>query len=319
MKYVFGPVPSRRLGQSLGIDTIPLKTCNWNCIYCQLGRSVPLVNERREYVPSEDVIAEVEQTLAASPPGSIDWVTFVGSGEPTLHSGIGELIRQVRALTRLPVAVITNGALLYRPDVRDDLAAADAVLPTLDAGNPRLYRKINRPHPDVSFDRLVDGLGEFRSIYRGQMWVEVMLVRGLNDTEEALQEIAAALRAIRPDQVHINLPVRPPAEARVQPSDEAGIRRAQAIFGDIAQVVRPPTTGEQVTTGDDLAATALGIITRHPMQEKELFALLGNWSPCEVHNALDNLVAGGKAQVVDRYGARFWSAAGTHFSRENNQ
>jgi wyosine [tRNA(Phe)-imidazoG37] synthetase (radical SAM superfamily) len=319
MKHVFGPVPSRRLGQSLGIDTIPLKTCNWNCVYCQLGRSVPLTNERREYVPSEAVIAEVEQTLAASTPGSIDWVTFVGSGEPTLHSGIGQLIRQVRALTRLPIAVITNGALLYRSEVRDDLAVADAVLPTLDAGSPRLYRKINRPHPDGSFDRLVDGLSEFRVIYRGQLWVEVMLIRGLNDTEEALQEIAATLRVIRPDQVHINLPIRPPAEAWVRPSDKAGLLRAQTIFGDVAQVVRPSIEGEQVTTGNDLATTVLSIITRHPMQEKELLVLLGCRSPREVRITLDNLAGSGKAQVVERYGARFWCAAGTHFSRENNQ
>jgi wyosine [tRNA(Phe)-imidazoG37] synthetase (radical SAM superfamily) len=319
MNYVFGPVPSRRLGQSLGIDTIPLKTCNWNCVYCQLGRSVPLTNERREYFPCADILSEVEQALSTSLPGAIDWVTFVGSGEPTLNSGIGRLIRQVRALTRLPVAVITNGALLYRPEVRGDLASADAVLPTVDAGNPRLYRKINRPHPEITFERLVDGLSIFSRTYRGQLWVEVMLVRGLNDTEEALREIAVVLKTIRPEQVHINLPVRPPAEARVQPSDEAGVQRAQAILGDIAQVVRPPMPGEQVTTGDDLATTALGIITRHPMQEKELFALLGHWSPCEVHAALDNLVVDGKAQVVERYGARFWSAAGTHFSRENNQ
>lgn len=319
MNYVFGPVPSRRLGQSLGIDTIPLKTCNWNCVHCQLGRSVPMTNERREYVPPEAIMAEVEQTLSASPPGAIDWITFVGSGEPTLHRGIGHLIQRVRALTRLPVAVITNGALLYRPEVRDDLAVADAVLPTLDAGNPRLYRKINRPHPDVSFDRLVDGLSEFRAIYRGQLWIEVMLVRGLNDTEEALHEIAATLRVIRPDQVHINLPVRPPAEAQVQPSDEAGIQRAQAILGDIAQVVRPPTTGEQVTTGDDLAMTTLGIITRHPMREEELLALLGRWPTAETQAALNDLVAGGQAQIIERYGIRFWSAAGTHFSQENNQ
>ena len=148
MKYVFGPVPSRRLGQSLGIDTIPLKTCNWNCVYCQLGRTRPLTNTRREYIPCQDILTEVQQALSAHQPGEIDWVTFVGSGEPTLHSMLGGLIEQVKKLCDLPVAVITNGALLFLSKVRTELAVADAVLPSLDAGNPRLYRKINRPGPN---------------------------------------------------------------------------------------------------------------------------------------------------------------------------
>ena len=209
MKYVFGPVPSRRLGQSLGIDTIPLKTCNWNCVYCQLGRTVPLTNERREYFPRDEIIDEVKQALATHKPGEIDWVTFVGSGEPVLHSSIGWLLRRVKGLTDLSVAVITNGSLLYLPEVREELAAADAVLPTLDAGNARLYRKINRPHPDIIFERLVDGLVAFRKEYQGKLWVEIMLVRGLNDTEESLREIVAVLERVQPDEVHINLPTRP--------------------------------------------------------------------------------------------------------------
>jgi wyosine [tRNA(Phe)-imidazoG37] synthetase (radical SAM superfamily) len=298
----------------LGIDTIPLKTCNWNCIYCQLGRSVPLTNERREYVPSDDIMAEVEQSLDASAPKAIDWITFVGSGEPTLHSGIGRLIRQVKTLTPLPVAVITNGSLLYLPEVRDALAAADAVLPTLDAGNSRLYRQINRPHPKVTFERLMEGLSTFRHEYKGQLWVELMLVKELNDTEEALYEIATVLQTIHPDQLHINLPVRPPAEAQVQPSDEAGILRAQAVLGDIAQVVRPPILGEQVILNKDLTEAALSVITRHPMQEEELLAILGHWPASEVQAALNKLEKDGQAQIVERYGTRFWSAAGTRFS-----
>ena len=128
MKYVFGPVPSRRLGQSLGVDPIPQKTCNWNCVYCQLGRSTPMINERREYNPSDTILEEVGFALRDHSPGEIDWVTFVGSGEPTLHSRLGEMIRRVKAKTSLPVAVITNGALLYLPEVRADLFPADAVM-----------------------------------------------------------------------------------------------------------------------------------------------------------------------------------------------
>ena len=134
MNYVYGPIPSRRLGRSLGVDPIPLKTCNWNCIYCQLGRSVPLTNERRAYAPQVAILDEIQAVLGRHQPGDIDFISFVGSGEPTLHSGIGWLIRQVKAMTSIPVAVITNGTLLYLPEVRADLLPADVVMPTLSAG-----------------------------------------------------------------------------------------------------------------------------------------------------------------------------------------
>jgi wyosine [tRNA(Phe)-imidazoG37] synthetase (radical SAM superfamily) len=313
MNYVFGPVPSRRLGQSLGIDTIPLKTCNWNCVYCQLGRSVPLTNERREYFPRSEILAEVETALSTHSPGEIDWVTFVGSGEPTLHSSIGWLIRQVKALTRLPVAVITNGALLYLPEVREELSESEAVLPTLDAGNPRLYRKINRPHPKASFERLVEGLTAFRREYQGQLWVEVMLVRGLNDTEEALREIAAILQTIHPDQVHINLPTRPPAELWVQPPDEEGLLRARAILGEVALVVHPAEGDFDLSGYKDVVDAVVAVITRHPMSEEELTHALERWLPGQVQETLQTLHLSGRAQVVERYGKRFWSATGTRF------
>ena len=186
MKSVFGPVPSRRLGQSLGIDPIPLKTCNWNCVYCQLGRSRPLTNIQREYIPRRAILEEIKQVLSRYQPGEIDWITFVGSGEPTLHSGLGWLISEVKALTTLPVAVITNGARLYQPETRRQLALADAVLPSLDAGNPRLYRKINRPWPKLTFEHLVEGMVAFRQEYQGKLWLEIMLIRGLNDTVRIL-------------------------------------------------------------------------------------------------------------------------------------
>lgn len=312
-RAVFGPVPSRRLGQSLGIDTIPLKTCNWNCVYCQLGRTVPLTNERKNYLVPEAILAEVQAALDAHRPGEIDWVTFVGSGEPTLHAGIGLLIRQVQALAELPVAVITNGALLYLPEVRAELAAADAVLPTLDAGTPGLYRAINRPHPDITFDRLVDGLIAFRQDYAGKLWIEVMLVRDLNDTEQALRDLATVLRRIGPDEVHINLPTRPPAETWVRPPDEEGLMRATAILGDIARIVHPAVGTFDLGGDSDLTDAVIAIITRHPMQEDELRRTLQTRAPAEVDDVLARLAASGRAQVVERHGIRFWSAARAHY------
>jgi wyosine [tRNA(Phe)-imidazoG37] synthetase (radical SAM superfamily) len=313
MNLVFGPVPSRRLGQSLGIDPIPLKTCNWNCVYCQLGRSMPLVNERRDYVPPETVLTEVQATLAAHRPGDIDWITFVGSGEPTLHTSLGWMIRQVKTLTELPVAVITNGSLLYLPKVRQELSAADAVLPTLDAGDARLYRKINRPWPRMTFERLLDGLAAFRQVYHGKLWIEVMLVKGLNDTEDALHGIATALQSIEPDQVHIVLPTRPPVEPWVEPSDEAGLMRAVAILGNVAQIVHP-TEGDFDLSGHNTVAEAIvSIITRHPMREDELMRVLEQWAPGRAEETLQALIASGQAQRVERHGAHFWSAAASHY------
>jgi wyosine [tRNA(Phe)-imidazoG37] synthetase (radical SAM superfamily) len=313
MKYVYGPVPSRRLGQSLGIDTIPLKTCNWNCVYCQLGRSLPLTNERREYFPREEILSEVQESLTSHKPGEIDWVTFVGSGEPTLHANIGWLIRKVKDITDLPVGVITNGALLYLPEVRKDLIAADAVLPSLDAGTANLYRQINRPYPEITYERFLGGLVDFQRRYWGKLWIEVMLVRELNDTEEALQAIAEALEHIEPDEVHINLPTRPPVETWVQPPDDEGLIRASAILGDFGQVVHPAEGTFDLSGYDNPFDAIIGIITRHPMRQEEIKRTLIHWTPEQVEITLAELEASGRAQIVDRFGVYFWSASPSQY------
>jgi wyosine [tRNA(Phe)-imidazoG37] synthetase (radical SAM superfamily) len=311
MKYVFGPVPSRRLGKSLGIDPIPLKTCNWNCVYCQLGRTAPLTMERGEYIPRHEILAEVEQALEALSPGEADWITFVGSGEPTLHAGLGWMIRQVKALTSLPVAVITNGSLLYLPEVRQELSAADAVLPTLDAGNDWLYRQINRAAPRFSFDRLIEGLRLFRNEYTGKLWIEVMLIRDMNDVEDALREIAVRLARLKPDQVHVTLPVRPSAEAGIRPSDAAGVARARSILSAVVPVSVPEATQAQAARLDDLSEVVLSIITRHPMQEEELVIVLNRWSVDEVRATIRSLAD--KKQILPKGqgGPVFWSVHST--------
>jgi wyosine [tRNA(Phe)-imidazoG37] synthetase (radical SAM superfamily) len=273
-----------------------------------------MTNERREYNPTKTILEEVTLALEEHPPGEIDWVTFVGSGEPTLHSRLGEMICQVKAKTCLPVAVITNGALLYLPEVRADLFPADAVMPSLDAGNADLYRRINRPWPELTFERLVDGLLDFRSEYTGKLWVEMMLVRDMNDTEKALQEIAAWVERIRPDQVHLSLPVRPPAESWVQPADEEGLLRAQAILGEAAQVLSPIQGEFDLGGSADVGEAVLSIITRHPMREDELVATLERWSDDDIHQILRNLSESGQARVVTRYGVRFWTASGTKYA-----
>ena len=313
MHYVYGPIPSRRLGRSLGIDPIPLKTCNWNCVYCQLGRSMPLTNERREYVPRAEILAEIRAVLARHAANGIDWISFVGSGEPTLHSGLGWLIRQVKATTTLPVAVITNGALLHRADVRADLLPADVVMPTLSAGTNDLYRRIHRPHPEASFDRLVEGLIAFRQEYIGRLWVEVMLIKDVNDTAQALGDLAAVIRRVRPDEVHVVMPERPPAEPWVQPPDADGLMRAAAVLGPIAHVVHPFTVNVDVSDYATAGEAILGIITRHPMSRAQLEHVLAHWTPAEIGDALASLEAAEQVHVVERLGTQFWIAAPSVF------
>jgi len=313
MKYVFGPVPSRRLGMSLGVDTIPLKTCNWNCVYCQLGRTVPLTNKRLEYFPRNEVRTEIERILEDQNRPIMDWITFVGSGEPTLHIGLGWLIQEVKSLTDIPIAVITNGSLLYLPEVRNEITHADAVLPTLDAGNPILYRKINRPHPEITFENLVNGLIAFGKEYHGRLWLEVMLVRGLNDSLKDLHEIALVIKSIQPDEVHINIPDRPPAEGWVQPADEEGLLRAQAVFGKMAKVVRPVVKGFNIDMYKNPTEALINVIARHPLREEDLAQELTQWSAKELSSALNSLVNSGKVQIIERYGCRFYSAKSARY------
>jgi wyosine [tRNA(Phe)-imidazoG37] synthetase (radical SAM superfamily) len=189
-------------------------------------------------------------------------------------------------------------------------------MPSLDAGTAKLYRRINRSHPEVTFQRLLDGLIAFRREYKGRLWVEVMLVQGLNDTEEALRDLAALLRRVSPDQVHINLPTRPPAETWVQPPDEDGLMRATAILGDIAHIVHPIEGTFDLSGYVSLVEAVVGIITRHPMRQEELERTLARWTPGNVKQALAELEASGLAQVVERYGVPFWSAAPAYYPDE---
>jgi len=314
MKYVFGPVPSKRLGQSLGVDTIPLKTCNWNCIYCQLGRTVPLVNKRSEYYPRQEILAEINQALKSLSREEVDWITFVGSGEPTLHAGIGWLIYQVKAeVSDIPVAVITNGSLLSLREVRDELAVADVVLPSLDAGNSKLFRQVNRPYSRLSYKRHVEGLVAFRKEFAGKLWIEVMLVHGMNDSQECLLEIALVLNRIEPDQVHINSPTRPPVETWVQPADVESITRTKEILGDKAIVVSPAEGSFQLEKSTAVEDAIIGIISRHPMSEEELLSTLKGYPHPLVNNTLQALQVSGRVKVINRHGTCYWVAFPAHF------
>lgn len=312
MKHVFGPVSSKRLGQSLGVDVLPLKSCTWNCVYCQLGKTGEYVTERREFFSREAILEEIQQAVEST--AAIDWVTFVGSGETTLYKGLGWLIRETKKITDIPVAVITNGSLLYLEEVRHELLEADAVLPSLNAGSAELFERIDRPAPDFTYERHIEGLVEFRKIYHGKLWVEVMLIAGVNDSVEALQDIAAALGKIRPDTVHLVLPTRPTTESRVCLPSEEGIARASLILSYVTKVVHPVKGGMNLRDSDNIIETVIAITKRHPLQERELRHALDELIPDEpeqVERMIEQLLGSGKFKTVTlQDGEIYWIPAG---------
>jgi wyosine [tRNA(Phe)-imidazoG37] synthetase (radical SAM superfamily) len=272
-KYLFGPVPSRRLGRSLGVDIIPLKTCTQNCIYCQLGKDAPQTLDRKEYAPVDAVLDELKTKVADGL--EADFITISGSGEPTLHLGLGRLIDGIRGLTNIPVAVITNGTLLFRADVRDDCCKADVVLPSLDAGDAETFQKMNHPHPELDFEQYIDGLVRFRSEYAGQIWLEVFFCEGINTTEQAISNLKMRIAKIHPDKIQVNTSVRPvvhPEAARVEPEQLEQIAHALSekaeVIADFSKHVS--ATGKSVDFN-----VLLETLRRRPCSLEDLSAGLG--------------------------------------------
>ena len=268
MRYIYGPVPSRRLGYSLGIDPIPSKTCNYQCIYCQLGRTTNLTNFRENYYPKKEIIAEMEQTIKLNE-NNIDYITFVGSGEPTLYKDLKDLILKAKELSEKPVCVITNGSLLYQEEVQRGLMYSDLVLPSFDAGDKKSFIKINRPHPSIHFENLIQGLIDFRNIFEGKFWVEVMLMRGINDSKEELLKIKRNLDLINPDRIDINVPIRPPVEKWVKIPDESIISILDEVFEDYSNI-NYPEKGKFSIHSASFEKEVLSILERHPMRQNQI-------------------------------------------------
>jgi wyosine [tRNA(Phe)-imidazoG37] synthetase (radical SAM superfamily) len=264
-RYLYGPVPSRRLGRSLGLDLVPLKTCTYDCIYCQLGRTTNKTTERKEYVPIEEILVELERRLASGPVP--DYVSLAGSGEPTLNSRIGELIARIKKLTDIPVAVLTNGSLLWMRQVQDALMEADLVLPSLDAGDERLFRHVNRPHRDIHFEQMIEGLITFRERFQKPLWLEVFLLAGVTGIAAEVRKIAAIADRIHPDKVQLNTVARPPAEAFASRVSEARLKSLAPLFSGETEVV--PERGAE--RGRSLAPNS--------MNDEDLLALLSR-RPC---------------------------------------
>ncbi|NLA40605.1 MAG: radical SAM protein [Smithella sp.] len=263
-KYVYGPVPSRRLGRSLGLDLIPFKTCSYNCIYCQLGNTTDLTIERRNYVPADDVLAELKEKLASGI--TCDYISLAGSGEPTLCASTGKLIAGIKEMTDIPISVITNGALLYLPEVRRELKRADLVIPSLDAGDAALFDYVNRPHPDIVFERVVEGLIAFAGDFSGRLLLEVLLVSGVSGLGDEVKNIAALAEKIRPEKVQLGTVTRPALEDFACAVKPEQMKKLAGLFTGKVELLPndQPVVSVLDATSEATDADILNLLARRP-------------------------------------------------------
>lgn len=273
MRYCFGPVQSRRLGVSLGVDVVPIKTCTLDCIYCECGRTTCLTDEIREYVPADDVIAELDSILSSRP--DIDVITFSGGGEPTLHSEIGRIINHCKQKYPYPIAVLTNGTLLWKPEVRRQLHNADIVIPSLDAASPSVFSSICKPHSGLSISLIIDGLKTFRQEYAGMLILEIFIVPGINDTEHELQQLAAASLSIQPDRIQLNYLDRPGAEQWVRKADIDSLKRYAGKFKPIPVDIPGTPEYRSLKLSLPIKEMILNTIARRPSTVDDLAYTLG--------------------------------------------
>lgn len=272
-KYIYGPVPSRRLGLSLGVDIVPAKVCTLDCVYCQVGRTTEKSTVRQDFLDIEAVLSELHERLKEGV--KADYITIGGSGEPTLHLRLGQLIDGIRELTDTPVAILTNGTLLYREDVRAECARADVVIPSLDAGDAVVFEAVNRPAPDISIEKLVLGLCRFRDEFGGQIWLEVFLIPAVNTAPEQIEKIKTLICRIRPDKVQLNSAVRPAAEKDIEPASAETLAAIAREIGEKCEVVGGAPAGcgdhRMARTEEDVVS----MLKRRPCSIRDLCAGLG--------------------------------------------
>jgi wyosine [tRNA(Phe)-imidazoG37] synthetase (radical SAM superfamily) len=305
-QYLYGPVPSRRLGLSLGVDIVPFKTCTLDCIYCQLGKTTSKTLERKEYVPVGDVLAELKQLLDAGL--QAEHISIGGSGEPTLHSGLGRLIEGIKKITSIPVALLTNGTLFYLPEVRADCAAADVILPSLDAGDQQAFDTVNRPLEQITFDRLVDGLCALKNEYPGQIWLEVFCIDRFNTDSPQLDKIASAIKKIRPDKVHLNTAVRPTAEQGVEKIAPDKLREIARQLAPNCEIIVDFTSSshcQKVT--HNVPQTLLSMLKRRPCSLNDICSALG-LDASKALACLDALKEQGVVWSENKQGKTFFKA-----------
>ncbi len=269
---LFGPVPSRRFGRSLGIDLVPLKTCTLDCVFCQLGRTPTKTMERKDYVPIDMVISQLQEWLAAG--NQADVLTLSGSGEPTLHAQFDRVLEFINSHSDIPSLLLTNATLLSLPPVRTAAAQASMVKTSLCAWDHKSFQRINRPHPDLDFSSFVQGQIEFRDEFKGRLILEVFLLKGVSDSPDQLQALADIARRIAPDRIHLNTVERPPAESSAKPVSLETLEWARTLFAPTAELPLSSAQAGKVQTGTDEAAI-LKTIRRRPCTLSDLAAIYG--------------------------------------------
>jgi len=272
-RYVFGPVPSRRLGFSLGVDIIPGKYCCFDCIYCQIGKTTNHEIERKSFFDPYKIVSEVIEKVNTS--DHIDYITFSGSGEPTLNSDLGLIIDEIKRSVDIPISVITSGALLSQEDVRKDLSGVDVVLPSLDAVSEDIFRYINRPHLMIEIQSIISGLELLRRDYRGRIWLEIMLVKDINDDKEELRKIKEVIGSIRADKVQLNTVTRPPSEEITGRLTREELEEVCEFFGDTCEIIstfeKPPVQHEE----KEWSKTVLDILKRRSLSLDDIVKITG--------------------------------------------
>ncbi len=297
-RHLFGPVPSRRLGLSLGVDLVPPKTCVYDCVFCQIGKTPSPTWKRAEFVAVSAVLAEVDRWLAEG--GKAEHITLAGAGEPTLHIGFGDVLHGIRARCSIPTVLFSNGALLFLPEVREKARIADIAKVSWSGWNEASWRRINRPPPDLSFQRVAEGIRRFAADYAGELWVEVFLVPGLNDSPPALQAIASQVNELGAARIHLNTASRPPADPTVRPAPLKTLQNAAALFHPTAEI--PEEMPLQLEGAAPLDRSHIeNTVLRHPATAAQLAALLGQ-PESNVTAELDRLEKEGRVRRIVRAG-----------------
>ena len=294
MKYVYGPVISRRLGRSLGVDPVPFKTCNWNCIYCQLGRTTMMTKNRSEFYDPQKIYRAVQKKVAKALESGVqtDYLTFVPDGEPTLDINLGKAIDLLKLLG-IPIGVISNSSLMWRTDVREELARADWVSLKVDAFEDRTWRRINRPEVYLQHFSIQGGMAEFTKYFSGRLVTETMLIKNLNDNDDQLRDMADYIAELEPHTAYISIPVRPPLEKWVHRPDEDRVNKAFQIFSDKLPRVECLIgyEGNAFAFTGDAEKDLLSITAVHPMRKSAVEKLLSKAG--EPWDLVENLIAAG--------------------------
>ncbi len=304
--HIYGPVPSRRLGFSLGIDIIPYKTCTLDCIYCQLGATSQKSAKRKKYFSAPEILSQIKKSLSSGL--KIDIITFSGSGEPTLNQLLGKLIREIKKLTSIPVAVLTNGTLFSKISVRQALMAADLVIPSLDAADQGVFEKINRPCSALKIEDIIEGLKVFRQEFKGLIWLEIMLVKRVNDSPLHLRKLRDAVLTINPDKVQLNTVARPPAEKFAQPLKLEELDKIRKFFGKNCEIIADFDKKAQEKQTRGLQDAIWDMIQRRPLTLMDLSAASGRHKN-EIIKALNLLMKEGKVRMVTHKGLKYFEPA----------